>query len=221
MEESRQEKDMTPILIKDLGMEYATEHSKQKTHYGLFECQYCGKEFRAMLHLIKVGHTKSCGCIVGKHTKHKLTHHKLYGIWRNMMQRCYNEKMDSYIYYGGRGIGVCKEWHDTKNFIDWAEETYIVGMSLDRIDSNGDYMPNNCRWVDKTLQTINRRVFKNNTSGYVGVCYNKNSKKWKSYVYIHKKHIYLGLFEDKMEAVKARDDYIKEHNLPHKLSTEY
>ena len=221
MEEDIEEKDMTPILIKDLGMEYPTEISKRKGHYGIFKCPYCGKEFKAVLANVKRENTKSCGCFLGNRITHGLTKHRFYPTWNNMKKRCYDKKSLDYPTYGGRGITVCEEWLDVRNFIKWADETYINEMTLDRIDNNKGYFPDNCRWADKTTQVINRRKAKNNTSGYTGVIWHKGRKAWYSTISVNKKRISLGYFKDKMDAVKARDDYITENKLPHKLSTKY
>lgn len=209
---------MTPKLIGETWRKYPTETSAQLVTYGLFECQYCGKEFETMVKSVKCGVTKSCGCLRGE--LHGLGTNKFYHTWYNMIHRCTNPKNKRYKDYGGRGIRVCEEWLDIKNFIAWAEATYpnTGGMSLDRIDNDKGYSPENCTWSDKTTQAINQRKMKNNKSGYVGVSWDKGGRKWRVNIRISKKLIGLGSFLTKEEAVLARDNYIIENSLPHKLS---
>ena len=214
-------RDMTPRLIGETWRKYPTEKSKQKATYGLFECQYCKKEFEAQTTRIKSGNTKSCGCLRGD--AHGLTSHKFYNTWKHMVDRCTNPNHKAYKDYGARGITVCEEWVDVRNFITWAEETYphIEGISLDRIDNDGGYSPENCTWSDKTTQCINQRTRKDNKSGYVGVGFNKSKGKWEAYISVNNARKHIGQFDSKEEAVQARDNYIIENNLPHKLSTDY
>ncbi len=215
---------MTPKLIGETWRKYPTETSKQKVTYGLFECQYCKKEFEAMTKDIKRGYTKSCGCYAREvQTTHGLSSNKFYKTWHGMLRRCNNPKNKDYKNYGGRGITVCEEWLDVRNFVDWAEKTYpnIEGYTLDRIDNDKGYSPENCRWVDRATQGLNQRMKKNNTSGFVGVNWKKDKNKWVVNIKHHKVLKYVGGFKTIEEAVLARDQYISKNKLPHKLSTQY
>ena len=214
-------RDMTPRLVGETYRKYPTEKSTQKVTYGLFECQYCKKEFEARTTHIKSGNTKSCGCLSGG--KHGLHQNKFYKTWYNMTYRCNNPKIKAYKNYGGRGITVCEEWLDVRNFVDWAEKTYpnIEGYTLDRIDNDKGYSPENCRWADRATQVINQRMRRTNTSGYVGICWNNKNNNWVAKIKSGDFFIYIGSFPTKEEAVQARDKYILENNLPHKLSTDY
>ena len=214
-------RDMTPRLIGETYMKYPNEKSSKKTRLGIYECQYCGKEFEGHTYNIKSGITKSCGCQRGKGFKHGLKKHRLYKTWIDMIYRCSNKKATYYAYYGGRGISVCEEWLDIRNFIEWAELTYSEGLSLDRINNDGNYEPNNCRWADNSTQVLNRGIFKNNKSGFVGVGWHKRDNVWASNIYVNNKLKHIGYYETIEEAVEARDNYIIENNLPHKLSTDY
>ena len=213
-------RDMTPRLIGGTYMKYPNENITRKYRYGLYECQYCGKEFEARAKDIKSGNTKSCGCQKGGIT-HGLSYNQFYDTWKNMMGRCYNLKNKHYKSYGGRGISVCIDWQDLANFVSWAESTYIEGMTMDRINNDLGYHPDNCRWVTKSEQAINRRMKGINTSGYTGVSYHKTKNKWTANIGINNKLKHLGYFNSVQEAVQARDNYIIQNNLPHKLSTDY
>ena len=212
MLENNQNKEL--MLIEDLGMQYATEKSKNKARFGLFKC-FCGNEFKTQISDIKGGHTKSCGCF-SKRKTHGLRKHRLYSTWRGIIKRCSNIESDSYKYYGGRGIKVCESWLDVKNFIDDMFPSYVEGLTLDRINVNGNYEPSNCRWASNNTQNRNTRVLRtNNTSGYRGVFFSKRSQKFIAKIVVSNKQIHLGYFKTALEAAKAYDNYIIDNNLEH------
>jgi hypothetical protein len=167
-----------PVLIKNLGMLYPTENSKEKVRFGIYKCGFCGTEFRASTQSILRGKTKSCGCYKKQNlkelkTKHGLGYTRLYNIWKSMKDRTLNPKCKKYSNYGGRGITICDEWkNDFMSFYNWAMSNGYEenkGLSIDRIDNDGGYSPENCRWTTQTIQSRNQRIRKNNTSGFKGV----------------------------------------------------
>ena len=220
------EKDMTPILLEDLGMRYPKEKSKKKSRYGLYQCQYCGKEFEAPLGDInrKERSIKSCGCYhIKRAIEANLTHncakHPLYSTWKAMEQRCHNPKAPSYEDYGGRGIKVCDGWLDVKNFIEDMYPSYEQGLTLDRIEVNGDYTPDNCRWTTREVQARNTRDIRiNNTSGYRGVSWCAFTSKWKARIWVDSREIHLGRYLTALEAAKAYERYVRLNNLEHNFT---
>lgn len=112
---------------------------------------------------LRNGHTKSCiecghKVVAKKKTVHGETGTKLYLVWRAVLNRCENPKSKSYCDYGKRGIHLCEEWHNPKIFFDWAHKSgYEDGLEIDRINVNGDYCPENCRWITKQENANNKR----------------------------------------------------------------
>lgn len=132
--------------------------------YWLFKCD-CGNERVLIPNSVFSGNTKSCGCLNQElRRKRQLKHdmcgkHRLYSIWSGMKQRCFYKKSHKYESYGGRGITICQEWReDFINFYNWANSHgYKDDLTLDRIDNDGNYEPQNCRWATIEQQSENKR----------------------------------------------------------------
>ena len=143
-------------------------YGKDKNYNIYYNCTCdCGNKLVVSANCLKNGDTVSCGCYHKENqaklrTKHGHTYDKLYWVHHSMKQRCYNKNNPEYHNYGGRGITICDEWlnKDTgfENFYNWAMKNgYAAGLSIDRINNNEGYNPNNCRWVDNIIQSSNRR----------------------------------------------------------------
>lgn len=135
----------------------------------MWVCQCdCGNVVTVRGKCLRKGETKSCGCynkeVSSKRNKVLATKHgwygtRLYRIYRRMKDRCTNPNVPMYHHYGGRGITVCDEWmNDPKAFCEWAMANgYEDNLTIDRIDTNGNYEPSNCRWVTNIQQQRNKR----------------------------------------------------------------
>jgi hypothetical protein len=139
-----------------------------RDHHVAWLCQCdCGRIIRVGTNSLTSGNTKSCGCLehdllVERNTKHGLSQERLYGIWCGIKKRCYDDNEKCYKHYGGRGIKVCDEWlHDYPAFREWAlqagydKDAGHGECTLDRIDVDGDYCPDNCKWVTMKEQSLN------------------------------------------------------------------
>jgi len=146
--------------------------------------------------------------ITGKNNpkyKHGLCHHKLYTVWCNMKARCYDNNSNKYQDWGGRGIKVYIRWRvNFISFYNWSiSHGWKENLEIDRIDNDGNYHPNNCRFVTTMTNCNNRRTRKDNTTGYPGVAFRNRSNKYESY----HKNKYIGQFKTAKEAAKSIEDY--------------
>lgn len=163
-----------------IAFENVREKGKTSRWKWIVRCD-CGTLKSVSPYRVLSGNTKSCGCYKSEitsvynkkaKTKHDGRHTRLYTIWHGMKQRCNSETSHDYKNYGARGISVCDEWsNDFSAFRKWAlNNGYADDLSIDRIDVNGNYCPENCRWTDSKTQGRNRTT--SNYFAYNGKEYN-------------------------------------------------
>jgi len=129
------------------------------------------------------------------------TEHPLYNTYHGIRKRCLQENNKDYHRYGGRGIKLCERWSGVDGFFNFTEDmgNKPDNYTLDRIDTNGDYSPENCRWVDINTQNLNKRNVKHR-----GVTFYKNLNKYRARISVKGVEYNLGMFEDLEEAIEIR-----------------
>lgn len=134
----------------------AKENAKSGNARWVCRCD-CGSTSTVIGSQLRRGHTTSCGCNRLSKRAMGYSHERLYRIWTGMHRRCYNPTHDRHQWYGNKGVTVCDEWHDFLAFRTWAlKNGYEDELTIDRVDSDGNYEPANCRWVDIRTQANNR-----------------------------------------------------------------
>lgn len=153
---------------------------------------------------------KSCGC--HRHKQNRLTvggTSRLYKIWHSMIRRCTDPSHNRYKYYGENGVSVCDEWlNNYETFCKWAlSNGYSDELSIDRIDQNGNYCPDNCRWSDVYTQAQNKGLRRNSTTGFTDIWKHKSGYRvaFRRNGSMH----YVGIFKSLESAIRARDDAMK------------
>jgi hypothetical protein len=137
--------EMPPTLLK----------GNRKLRYAKCVCE-CGNEKISTWSNLKSGQVKHCGCESPRHGGYGT---KIYAVWRRIHQCCFEVGYQAYKNYGQRGITVCSEWRSFPKFREWAMASgYAEGLSIDRINNDGNYEPNNCRWATAKEQSSNKRT---------------------------------------------------------------
>lgn len=157
-------KDLTGLKFGKLTVIEQAGHDKYNKILWKCKCD-CGNETITHGRDLVNGHCKSCGCILSENKKKRsrfkgLSDTRIYTIWKGMIQRCNNSNCDAYSYYGAKGIKVCDEWSGTQgffNFVAWSlENGYSKDLTIDRINGQDGYRPDNCRWADWSTQRRNQ-----------------------------------------------------------------
>ncbi len=190
------------LLVKE-------EAGRDKHGFVLWRCLCVCGDIKVYLGIsLRSGNTKSCGCLskeIAKktHTTHGMSRTPEYNSWDSMVQRCNNPNNDNYNNYGGRGISVCKKWLTFTNFLnDMGKRP--KGLTIDRINTNGKYCKNNCRWATKSTQSRNSRLDKRNKTGVNGIFWSNRLQKHIASIRVNNKSKHIGCYETIEEASIAR-----------------
>lgn len=212
---------------------YVAEHNKEtnpiyiikftdKRSKCLVRCNLCNTE-QEMRYRPGIFNMKGCSSCVKKFAKRVYEHSEFYtprlaAIYTTMVQRVTNpNRTTAKKYYQDKGISIYQEWLDSRDaFYKWSQENgYAEDLTIDRIDSNKNYEPSNCRWVTKTTQARNTvKLRSSNTSGFRGVSKTAVGT-WRARIKVKPDEVLIGVFNTAIEAALAYDNYILLHQLEH------
>ena len=199
------------LLGKRFGMLTVINEAPKQGRWSCWLCKCdCGKEKIVKTDNLVRGFTKSCGCSTIKLQlkSRKVDMHsrdRLYRIYYKIKRRCNRPNVK---YYSSKGVKLCEEWNnDYYSFYNWAMNNgYKDNLSIDRIDTNGNYCPENCRWVDSIVQNRNKSLQSNNKSGYAGIRFIKELNKYRVTIGVNGTKESCGLYEKLEDAKNARKE---------------
>lgn len=193
-----------------------------KREHCLMKCNVCNSTYETR-YRVDFFKAKGCPTCVKKLPKRVYEHSiyytpRLASIYNTLVQRVTNpNRLTAIKYYQDKNITICHEWlNDRESFFKWAHDNgYSETLTIDRIDSDKNYEPSNCRWTTKSTQARNTvKLRSNNTSGYRGVSLTKEGN-WRARIKVKPKEILIGVFDTALEAALAYDNYVLIHNLEH------
>lgn len=170
-----------------------------------YKCGHKGESTSGNVLNSRTGLCGQCARKIPSKVVHGMTSTKEHGIWMGMKQRCYDKNCKDFSSYGGKGVEVAAEWVDCfVSFFEYMGEC-PDGMTIDRVDSNGNYEPGNVRWVTYSTQNHNRGAMKNNKTGKKGVHKLSVGDGWQAGIMVDGKKFHLGTFKTFEEAKSARE----------------
>ena len=187
-------------------------HEVGRTKNGRFlwmcECD-CGNHTTVDGVNLRSGKTKSCGCLVAekvkeRNTKHGLSKNPAYSVWKEIRKRTNNPNHKNYSLYGGRGITIDKRWNNFASFLQDMGERPSAKHSIDRVDSDGNYTKENCRWATQSVQVRNRRARASSNTGVQGVT--KLGNKYVVRIGFNYKEKQIGTYDFLEDAIFARKE---------------
>lgn len=206
-------------VISDLGMRDVGKNGRGR--FAIVECPHCNRQYEADANKYKHKQPYSCGCKASElksKNSGKKTHGgvgtRLYTIWEGMRRRCLRPSKKEFMTYNN--ISIIQDWNDFAVFRTWAEANgYSDNLSIDRIDGTGDYEPDNCRWVTKSVQASNKAKKK---SKVLPKGVHRNGNNFSAIITVDKKKISLGTFKTIDGARNRYNDFIKENKLSGRYS---
>ena len=205
-----------------IGKSWVEDCNNRRVRFINAKCNICNNEYKARYHnAVTRGRTVCSNCRGVSTSRYKggVIKHPLYTTWSLIKRRVDNTSVKKIggdlKYYNG--INLCEEWMDFNNFSTWAiNNGWEKGLSVDRINPNGDYSPDNCRIVNQSVQNANKKTRADNSTGYTGICLSgRENQPYLVRVSFENKTLFQKRFKTIEDAISARNKFIKDNNLPH------